>query len=97
MNENRKVLHFIQATPARRSGVRSGRRGKNGLSRRWFDTAVDPLPSGIDPLLIRVSGVYYHATFDVSKSLFRAVDELRQTIFRLPEYRVFWKPAVEGI
>lgn len=79
----------------------SSSRGKTRLRVRfkshdqdgWFDSHSDPLPSGIEPLIFHVGGVYYYGSFDSRKQLFRADEEMRETVFRIPAIRVYWKPV----
>jgi hypothetical protein len=78
-----------------RAGTRIRMRTRGKMASRWFDSERDELPSGIEPLLFRTEGVYYCGTFDAEKRLFRADDELRQTVFRIPASRVFWKRIID--
>jgi hypothetical protein len=56
----------------------------------WYD-AAKVLPEDPAPVLIVVNGVYYKAVYNRKKNLFRADEELRETLFRVKENRILWK------
>jgi hypothetical protein len=66
---------------------------KLAAKKRWFDSERDPLPKNAQHTLINVKGVYFMAVFQEEKQLFRAVDELLETVFRISDHHVFWLPA----
>jgi hypothetical protein len=56
----------------------------------WYNSR-DVLPNCTGPFLIIVNGIYYKAVYNRKKMLFRADEELRETVFRVKEQTVLWK------
>ena len=89
------AIRSFQLLRAARHGVRVQRNAKaNRIIQRqpmkWKSPGRESLPEDKQEVLISVEGVYYVAVFDAVKTLFRVEEELKETVFRPEDQRIFW-------